>query len=181
MSLPVKTTPPFRVKLDDSCCLSYLLFSCPLFGTHTNCPYLLLSCPLFGTHANCPGMLCFSLGGIDVILGVSWLETLRDVKVNWKQLTMQFVYNRTPVTLCSNSYLIHAPVSQHSLLKITEIDFSLLLWDCSMTKSPSSTVASSFSNSQSQWLTQLVEKFGMVFSDSLRVPPARKSDHQIPL
>lgn len=158
-------------------CSSLFLYLGPIQIAPT-CSSLVL---YLGPMQIAPECYVFPLGGIDVILGVTWLETLRDVKVNWKQLTMQFVYNRTPVTLCSNSYLIHAPVSQHSLLKITEIDFSLLLWDCSMTKSPSSTVASSFSNSQSQWLTQLVEKFGMVFSDSLRVPPARKSDHQIPL
>ena len=32
----------------------------------------------------------FDLGGVDVILGVAWLEKLGDVKVNWKSLTMQF-------------------------------------------------------------------------------------------
>jgi len=35
----------------------------------------------------------FELGGVNVILGVAWLATLGDVKVNWKTLTMNFCIN----------------------------------------------------------------------------------------
>lgn len=34
--------------------------------------------------------LVFELGGVDLVLGVSWLATLGEVQVNWKTLTMQF-------------------------------------------------------------------------------------------
>ena len=32
----------------------------------------------------------FELRGVDVILGVTWLTSLGDVKVNWRTLTMTF-------------------------------------------------------------------------------------------
>lgn len=32
----------------------------------------------------------FELGGVDLILAVSWLATLGEVKSNWKNLTMRF-------------------------------------------------------------------------------------------
>lgn len=34
--------------------------------------------------------LLLELGSTDVILGMKWLKTLGDMKVNWKQLTMVF-------------------------------------------------------------------------------------------
>ncbi|RDX85878.1 hypothetical protein CR513_32869, partial [Mucuna pruriens] len=35
----------------------------------------------------------FNLGGVDVILGISWLEILGEVKVNWRTLYMSFEQN----------------------------------------------------------------------------------------
>lgn len=32
----------------------------------------------------------FPLGGVDIILGVSWLATLGDVRTNWANMTMDF-------------------------------------------------------------------------------------------
>ncbi|PNX55392.1 hypothetical protein L195_g049021, partial [Trifolium pratense] len=39
------------------------------------------------------------LGGLDVVLGVSWLCTLGKVVLDWKDLTMQFWYNGQKVVL----------------------------------------------------------------------------------
>lgn len=46
-----------------------------------------------------PDCYVFSLGGVDVILGISWLETLGDVKVNWQRLTIRFRHNGVFATL----------------------------------------------------------------------------------
>jgi len=35
----------------------------------------------------------FEVGGVGLILGVTWLASLRDVKVNWNTLTMSFNVN----------------------------------------------------------------------------------------
>lgn len=41
----------------------------------------------------------FDLGGVDIILGVAWLMTLGKVKVNWRNLQMNFVHQGRPVTI----------------------------------------------------------------------------------
>lgn len=34
----------------------------------------------------------FKLGGVDLIIGVAQLETLGEIKVNWRTLSMSFVH-----------------------------------------------------------------------------------------
>ncbi|XP_031273653.1 uncharacterized protein LOC116132121 [Pistacia vera] len=41
----------------------------------------------------------FDLGGVDVVLGVSWLSSLGDMCANWKNLTMAFEVERRHVML----------------------------------------------------------------------------------
>ena len=41
----------------------------------------------------------FNLGGVDVILGISWLETLGEVKLNWRTLCMSFEQNGKKMSL----------------------------------------------------------------------------------
>ncbi|KAF2305384.1 hypothetical protein GH714_004695 [Hevea brasiliensis] len=53
----------------------------------------------------------FPLGDVDLIFGVAWLETFRDVKVNWADMAMQFSYRGTPVTVKGDPTLTPALVS----------------------------------------------------------------------
>ena len=39
------------------------------------------------------------LKGFDVVLGISWLSTLGDVKVNWMNFSMEYIYNGNKVQL----------------------------------------------------------------------------------
>lgn len=43
--------------------------------------------------------LVLELGGLDIVLGVSWLSTLGKVIMDWKNLTMQFLHEGEMVTL----------------------------------------------------------------------------------
>lgn len=47
--------------------------------------------------------LVLELGGLDVVLGVSWLSTLGKVVMDWKDLSMQFWHNGEMVTLQGQS------------------------------------------------------------------------------
>lgn len=58
----------------------------------------------------------FDLGGEDLVLGVEWLESLEDVKVNWKQLTMKYKDGHTAVCLKGDSALTKTIVSLKSML-----------------------------------------------------------------
>ena len=41
----------------------------------------------------------FDLGGVDVILGMTWLASLGEVQHNWKTLTMSFRYQGSPTQI----------------------------------------------------------------------------------
>nr|GMD06458.1 peroxidase 64 [Ipomoea batatas] len=62
----------------------------------------------------------FPLGGVDLILGIAWLETLGDVKANWAKLTMEFTIGDIPVQLVGDPSLARLPISLSSLDKIED-------------------------------------------------------------
>jgi len=63
----------------------------------------------------------FGLGGVDVILGVAWLLTLGDVKVNWKTLTMNFCINGQQVQIRGDPKLSRTLVTSKTLKKEKDI------------------------------------------------------------
>lgn len=67
-------------------------------------------------------LLPLTLGNADVILGVEWLETLGDVKSNWKEQRMSFKQDGKTVTLQGDSSLCNGPVSLKTLLKTVRDD-----------------------------------------------------------
>lgn len=61
----------------------------------------------------------FPLRGVDLILGISWLASLGEVKANWRELTMEFTLSGRLVQLQGTS---------SELRLVSEIDDSWLLW-----------------------------------------------------
>lgn len=59
----------------------------------------------------------FDLGRVDVILWVTWLEKLGDVKVNWKSLTMKFKQQGQSLEIQGDPKLPCTKVSLQSLYK----------------------------------------------------------------
>ena len=55
--------------------------------------------------------LPLELGNIDVILGMLWLGTLGDVKVNWKMLTMKIKMGKAMIMLKGDPSLSRIEVS----------------------------------------------------------------------
>lgn len=71
LALPLCSIDPFHVKLGDGRCLQ----------TSGLCKDLSINLGPFTISLDC---YVFPLGGVDVILGISWLETLGNVKMNWQ-------------------------------------------------------------------------------------------------
>nr|KYP48846.1 hypothetical protein KK1_029489 [Cajanus cajan] len=70
------------------------------FDLHIFDPQMILSAIFFleknlkiymGNYKLFEEFFLFDLGGIDVILGITWLATLGEVKVNWRTFNMTFV------------------------------------------------------------------------------------------
>ncbi|KAL5572824.1 hypothetical protein UlMin_022421 [Ulmus minor] len=76
--------------------------------------------------------LPFELGCADVVLGVTWLQKLGEVKANWKVFTMEFQLGNTSVHWQGDPTLCCTPVSLKSLIRTMGIEGGgLLLELCS--------------------------------------------------
>ena len=76
--------------------------------------------------------LPFELGCADIVLGVTWLQKLGEVKANWKVFTMQFQLGNTSVHWQGDPTLCCTLVSLKSLIRTMGIEGGgLLLELCS--------------------------------------------------
>lgn len=78
----------------------------------------------------------FPLGGVDMILGVAWLETLGNIKANWARMTMTFKVGDRLIQLSGDPSLSRLPVSINALENPNDVDFSCIFWE--ITALPSS-------------------------------------------
>lgn len=67
----------------------------------------------------------FELGGVGLILGVAWLATLGEVKVNWSTLTMTFLDHGKAVEVRGDPSLVKTLIL---LMKISRIEAVSMLW-----------------------------------------------------
>nr|GMD91953.1 peroxidase 64 [Ipomoea batatas] len=121
----------------------------------------------------------FPLGGVDLILGIAWLETLGDVKANWAKLTMEFTIGDIPVQLVGDPSLARLPISLSSLDKIEDTAYCWLLWELSL--SPNIQAASEISAVQKSQLTERLQQHQHIFGEPKGLPPFRANDHRITL
>ncbi|RDY13212.1 hypothetical protein CR513_01905, partial [Mucuna pruriens] len=62
------------------------------------------------------------MANVDVILGTSWIETLGEVKVNWRTLCMLFKQNGKKVKFQRDSSLCKSQFLLKSLFKENEVE-----------------------------------------------------------
>nr|GMC75311.1 Retrotransposable element Tf2 [Ipomoea batatas] len=112
----------------------------------------------------------FPLGGVDMILGVAWLETLGNIKVNWARMTMTFKVGDRLIQLSGDPSLSRLPVSINALENPNDVDFSCILWEITALplSNHESREISSSQHSQlrrivipatSPWIPKLLEEF----------------------
>ncbi|KOM56297.1 hypothetical protein LR48_Vigan10g218900 [Vigna angularis] len=117
----------------------------------------------------------FELGGVDVILGVTWLASLGEIKVDWGQLIMKVEIKGDPT-------LTRRVVNPEALLKEKEIETMTLVWSLSQAElMEGETEESGLTHNEEVGLRQILSDFEGVFKDPQRLPPERRIDHRIPL
>lgn len=124
------------------------------------------------TYAFTGEFFVFELGGVDVILGVAWLATLGDVKVNWRTLTMTFLSHGTAVEVKGDPSLAKALISPKALLKVLEVEAASLLWvveTSSETEQQRETPG--LTEAQEVQLQQVLHEFEQVFVVPEGLPP----------
>ncbi|XP_024027186.1 uncharacterized protein K02A2.6-like [Morus notabilis] len=118
----------------------------------------------------------FELGSADVILGVTWLGTLGEVRANWSEFTMKFKKGRDWVHWKGDPALCVTPVSFRSLTRsFHSTGVGLLL------ELQSSLAEELTAEEEPLELRAVLAHFEAVFGVSTRLPPQRAHDHRIVL
>ncbi|KAH9648972.1 hypothetical protein KPL70_025802 [Citrus sinensis] len=124
-------------------------------------------------HDN-PKITFYALVGLDVVLGVQWLESLGSVVCNWKQLTMDFDWDNAKRRLQG---LDPQTIQATTLSEVTKDMkqghnvFAICLY---LNNEESYAVASANMRS-------LLEEYSKLFVEPKQLPPTREIDHQITL
>ncbi|KAH6762232.1 hypothetical protein C2S52_019665 [Perilla frutescens var. hirtella] len=126
----------------------------------------------------------FPLGGIDVILGVSWLATLGDVQTNWARMIMKFKHRNKLVELYGEASLARREISVASLQKLSDIETCWVL--CAIHerdkgKNEDRRNCTLTDMQDDPDFIKIITEFKDVFQSPSTLPPTRASDHHIPL
>ena len=122
-----------------------------------------------------------------MILGVAWLATLGDVKVNWKMLTMNFSINGQQVQIRVDPKLSRTLVTPKALKMETEIEVVSLIWGRESADQPNAYQIESdkktmgLTGKQTTQLKDVLKKCVGVFEETKQLTPNREIDHKIPI
>ena len=121
--------------------------------------------------------LPLELGGIDVILGMKWLQSLGEMRVNWQLLTMEFKEGQRVVVLQGDPGLCKTLVSLKTMAKaIREMGEGFLV---ELNKLAST--ATGATEMIPIQVEQLLHQFEEVFQIPSGLPPRRDHKHAIVL
>lgn len=82
----------------------------------------------------CRKVFTFELGGEDLILGIAWLATFGEVRINWKDLTMCFIQAGNEVSIKEGPSLTKRVITPAALLKERDIAVVTLVWEMGCTE-----------------------------------------------
>ncbi|GER50518.1 ty3-gypsy retrotransposon protein [Striga asiatica] len=166
---PIEQTVRFGVRLGDGSRATST-------GKYSNLPIQLQSIMM---SLDC---YIFPLGGIDIILGVAWLQTLGDIKANLTKMSIEFLQDNEEICLLGDPSLSRAPISLSSLQQMDDdIEYGLLLWQITSSTETSSTETSALksSSAQVQELELILQQYCTIFDEPQGLPPERRHDHRI--
>ncbi|XP_020241395.1 uncharacterized protein LOC109819859 [Asparagus officinalis] len=161
LQLPVLPTEPFNVKVANGEPLK-----CQ--GRFENVPIMLQGIPFVLT------LYALPLIGLDLVLGVHWLEQLGTVACNWKKLTMEFQWDNKNQKLEGIDTHSIQPATMKAITKEARHGGSMF----AVSLQPTS---DSTSLSVEPEMSQLLQKFDDVFQEPTQLPPTREVDHHINL
>ncbi|XP_057790733.1 uncharacterized protein LOC131007835 [Salvia miltiorrhiza] len=121
----------------------------------------------------------FPLSSVDLILGISWLATLGNVKTNWATLTMEFSASDRDICLRGDRSLTRRRCDPRKPHELTSADTCWILWllDGEQIRG----VSPNLSADAQRALANLLAEFPEVSTPATTLPPPRAHDHRIPL
>ncbi|GJU83731.1 reverse transcriptase [Tanacetum coccineum] len=126
------------------------------------------------------------LGGCDMVLGIQWLATLGDIKCNFQELKMQFVYNNKKLCLRGSSKAEVHWLDGRKQIKKVENERQGELMMLSVYPNIGLTLMTACANKESKDTKEnILQKVIDMYADVFKVPkqllPMRSHDHKIPL
>lgn len=115
-----------------------------------------------------------TMEGANVVLGIQWMETLGEIKTNYKELTMEFKLLGKMIRLQGNPQIAESAISGNGLRRLVtrrEVAYFCQL-ECDIPVP---------NNSVMEEIEEVVNEFSDLFLESVGMPPLRKTDHQINL
>nr|GFB29219.1 hypothetical protein [Tanacetum cinerariifolium] len=116
------------------------------------------------------------LGGCELVLGVQWLSILGDIKWNFKDLIMDFVYNDRRMVLRGTQKVALQWMSGKKQSKATSNGQLLCVYPNTLFSITQTTTSPPCSQ-----ITELLDSYQDVFVTPTSLSPKRKHDHRIPL
>ena len=123
--------------------------------------------------------LPLELGSADVILGIQWLETLGNMKVNWKLQVLRFKIGAHKHVLQGDPSLFCSPVSLKSMMKTLQNDGEVMRVEYNgMVLKEDATAPTA---AVPQCLQNILEEYKEVFAEPSGLPISRGKEHAITL
>lgn len=119
--------------------------------------------------------LPLELGIADVILGVQWLDTLGETRVNWKLQTMKIKLEGEWVLLQGDMSLHSAAVSLKSIWRTMERGGEAMVVEYGGLQD---SVAAPTTPVEAEW-QEVTEQYADVFQEPTGLPPSRGKEHYI--
>ncbi|KFK32727.1 hypothetical protein AALP_AA6G281200 [Arabis alpina] len=120
--------------------------------------------------------LSIELGGADVIMGIQWLGTLGEMKVNWKLQRARFRVNGQKVTIQRDPELVCAPITLKTLWKAIENQGQGVIVEFGSLQAGQETKAELTGQ-----LRRILGEFPQVFEEPHGLPPSKGKEHGIVL
>ena len=135
-------------------------------------------------------VLLLPLGNCDMVLGVQWLETLGEIKWDFKQLRMEFEVEEKKLVLRGGASAVELKtVTMEQMDKLLPYSSECSLVQlCSLHLKVNEEfhcfnngVTLVNENKVPEQIEQLLQKYGFLFKEPTQLPPHRRHDHRIPL
>jgi gas vesicle protein len=121
-------------------------------------------------------MIAIPMGGVDVVLGIQWLQSLETMAFNFQQLFMKFLLEGKKIELRGITWKPSKVISSNGMTKLLKKgNQGIIAQLCSLDVQTSKT-------SIPQDLQRIIDKHSKVFEDIPKgLPPTRNHDHEIHL
>lgn len=119
------------------------------------------------------------LCGVDVVLGVQWLKSLRPILTDYNDLTMRFMSNGQIFKLKGDTNCGLHSFTPPQLCRMTRTDNASAYFHIRLLppKLPSTKTTSPLYPK----IENLIHKFGSLFQTPTTLPPSQNTNHSIPL